>query len=46
MPKLLGPHCLQPLDGGYRGNAPPAFVKPDPGASELLAGSRYIGVPI
>lgn len=22
MPKLLCPHCLQPLDGGYRGECP------------------------
>ena len=47
MPKLLCPHCLQPLDGGYRGECPPLRAlagKPQPEGALPLGtqlGGRY-----
>ena len=42
MPKLLCPHCLQPLDGGYRGECPHcgrSLENRNPEGASLLAPS-------
>lgn len=49
MPKLLCPHCLQPLDGGYRGECPHCGRSLEnrnpegalPLGTQLVAGTRW-----